>query len=228
MQESCSLPALLDLCTLGPWKYQSCPPSRAQPTLHRAAANSPSLPKGEVAGRGAIFFLNYFLQYLRSSRSFFWITSLSSLSTSKTFALSSELPMPSSPSRWRVVINSRCNSSGGKKGSPMENPMHGGAWWAAVHGVTKSRTRLSDFTFTFHFHALEREMATHSSVLVWRNPGMGEPGGLPSMGSQSRTRLKRLSSSSSSSNHGCKAPQAMDTRAGRPTRLSSFCWNAVV
>ena len=59
----------------------------------------------------------------------------------------------------------------------------GGAWWAAVHGVTKSWTRLSDFTITFHFHALEKEMATHSSVLAWRIPGMGEPGGLPSMGS---------------------------------------------
>ena len=63
--------------------------------------------------------------------------------------------------------------------------MDGGAWWAAVHGVAKSRTRLSDFTFTFTFHfpALEKEMATHSSVLVWRIPGTGEPGGLPSLGS---------------------------------------------
>ena len=61
--------------------------------------------------------------------------------------------------------------------------MDRGAWWAAVHGVTTSRTRLSDFTFTFHFHALEKEVATHSSVLAWRIPGMGEPGGLPSMGS---------------------------------------------
>ena len=59
--------------------------------------------------------------------------------------------------------------------------MDGGAWWAAVHGVTGSQTRLSDFTFTFHFHVLEKEMATHSSVLAWRIPGMGEPGGLPSM-----------------------------------------------
>ena len=66
--------------------------------------------------------------------------------------------------------------------SCLENPMDRGAWWAAVHGVTKSRTRLSDFTFTFHFHALEKEMATHSSVLAWRIPGMGEPGGLLSMG----------------------------------------------
>ena len=67
--------------------------------------------------------------------------------------------------------------------SCLGNPMDGGAWWAAVHEVTKSQTRLSDFTFTFHFHALEKEMATHSSVLAWRIPGTAEPGGLPSMGS---------------------------------------------
>ena len=67
--------------------------------------------------------------------------------------------------------------------SCLENPMDGGAWLAAVHGVAKSWTRLSDFTFTFHFHALEKEMATHSSVLAWRIPGTGEPGGLQSMGS---------------------------------------------
>ena len=67
--------------------------------------------------------------------------------------------------------------------SCLENPMDGGAWWAAVHGVAKSQTRLSDFTFSFHLHALEKEMATHSSVLAWRIPGTGEPGGLPSMGS---------------------------------------------
>ena len=67
--------------------------------------------------------------------------------------------------------------------SCLENPMDGGAWWAADHGVIESRTRLSDFTFTFPFHALEKEMATHSSVLAWRIPGMGEPGELPSMGS---------------------------------------------
>ena len=64
----------------------------------------------------------------------------------------------------------------------LENPMDGGAWKAAVHRVTESRTRLSDFTFTFHFPALEKEMATHSGVLAWRVPGMGKPGGLPSMG----------------------------------------------
>ena len=67
--------------------------------------------------------------------------------------------------------------------SCLENPMDGGAWWAAVHGVAKSRTRLSDFTLPFHFYALEKEMATHSSILAWRIPGTGEPGGLPSMGS---------------------------------------------
>ena len=64
----------------------------------------------------------------------------------------------------------------------LENPIDGGAWWAAVHGVAK-KIGLSDFTFTFHFHALEKEMATHSSVLAWRIPGTGEPGGLPSLGS---------------------------------------------
>ena len=67
--------------------------------------------------------------------------------------------------------------------SCLENPMDRGAWWAAVHGVTEGWTRLSDFTFTFHFHALEKEMATHSSVLAWRIPGTGEPCGLLSMGS---------------------------------------------
>ena len=67
--------------------------------------------------------------------------------------------------------------------SCLENPMDGGAWQAAVHGVAKSRARLSNFTFNFHFHALEKEMAAHSSSLAWRIPGMGEPGGLPSTGS---------------------------------------------
>ena len=67
--------------------------------------------------------------------------------------------------------------------SCLENPMDRGAWKAAVHGVAKSQIRLIDFNFTFHFHALEKEMATHSSVLAWRIPGTGEPGGLPSMGS---------------------------------------------
>ena len=76
--------------------------------------------------------------------------------------------------------------SGEGNGTPLqypclENPMDGGAWKTAVHVVAESRTQLSDFTFTFHFHALEKEMATHSSVLAWRIPGTGEPGGLPSL-----------------------------------------------
>ena len=95
-------------------------------------------------------------------------------------------------------------ASGEGNGTPLqyccpENPMDGGAWWAAVHGVAKSQTQLSDFTFTFHFHALEKEMATHSSVLAWRIPWMEKPSRLQSMGSHRVTRLKRLSSSSSSS-----------------------------
>ena len=78
-----------------------------------------------------------------------------------------------------------------KSSKTFKNPMDGGALWAAVHGVVKSRTRLSDFTFTLHFHALEKEMAAHSSALAWRIPGTGEPGGLPSNGvAQSWTRLK--------------------------------------
>ena len=95
---------------------------------------------------------------------------------------------------WRLWGRRQCNPL---QYSCLENPTEGGAWWAAVHGVVKSRTRLSDFAFTFHFHALEKEMATHSGVLAWRIPGTGEPGGLPSMGSHRiGTQLKRLSSSS--------------------------------
>ena len=80
--------------------------------------------------------------------------------------------------------------------SCLENPKDGGAWWAAVHGVAKSRTRLSNFTFTFHFHALEEEMTTHSSVLAWRIPGTARWWAAIYGVAQSRTRLKRLSSSS--------------------------------
>ena len=98
-----------------------------------------------------------------------------------------QLPNVSSPTHSNKLSQVRaCIGEG--NGTPLqhsclESPMDEGAWWAAVHGVAKSRTRLSDFTFTFHFHALEKEMATHSSVLAWRIPGMGEPGWLPSMGS---------------------------------------------
>ena len=77
--------------------------------------------------------------------------------------------------------------------------MDGEVWWAAVHGVAKSRTQLSDFPFTFHFHALEKEMATHSNVLAWRIPGTAEPGGLPPLGSHrvGRTRLSDLAAAAS-------------------------------
>ena len=88
---------------------------------------------------------------------------------------------------WTVVHQAPLSMGGEGNGTPLQysclaNPMDG-AWWAAVNGVAKSRIWLSDFTFTFHFHALEKEMASHSSVLAWRIPGMGEPGGLPSLGS---------------------------------------------
>ena len=89
---------------------------------------------------------------------------------------------------WLIYIHIASYSFGEGDGNPLqysclENPMDGGAWWAAVYGISKSRTRLNNFTFTFHFHALKKKMATHSSVLTWRIPGTGEPGGLPSMGS---------------------------------------------
>ena len=95
--------------------------------------------------------------------------------------------------------------SGEGNGTPLqysclENPMDGGAWWAAVHGVAKSWERLSDFTFTFHFYALEKEMITDSSILAWRIPGTEEPSGLPSLGSH-RVRHDRsdLAAAASSS-----------------------------
>ena len=91
-------------------------------------------------------------------------------------------------SLWRYTDPSEVLKAGEGNGKPLqysclENPMDGGAWWATVHEVPTSRSRLGDFTFTFHFHAMEKEMATHSSVLAWRIPGTAEPGGLLSMGS---------------------------------------------
>ena len=97
--------------------------------------------------------------------------------------------LPRSPLQNHSNFNSWFLSPWGEgNGTPLQysclaNPMDGGVWWAAVHGIAEGQTRLSDFTFTFHFHALEKEMAAHSSVLAWRIPGTGEPGGLPSMGS---------------------------------------------
>ena len=118
---------------------------------------------------------------------------------------------------------------GARKGngtySCLEDPMDGGAWKAAVHGVAEGRTWLSDFTFTFHFHAL-KEMATHSSVLAWRIPRTGEPGGLPSVYgvTQSRTWLKQLSNSSSSRCKCCFhfSPQVLGSENCFPT-ASELC-----
>ena len=98
------------------------------------------------------------------------------------------LPANAGDRRNADLISESGRSPGGGHGNPLqysclENPMDRGAWQATVHGVAKSWKRLSDFTFTFLFHALEKEMATHSSVLAWRIPGTGEPGGLPSLGS---------------------------------------------
>ena len=95
--------------------------------------------------------------------------------------------LPVSTDEIPVYLATTVSNMGEGNGTPLqypclENPMDGGAWWAIVHGVSKSQTRLSEFTFTLCFHALEKEMATHSSVLAWRIPGTGEPDGLPSMG----------------------------------------------
>ena len=112
----------------------------------------------------------------------------------------SPLPLPLPPSPYFPVLDKHSSTFfsinlivlgtlyGEGDGTPpqyscLENPMDRGAWWPAIHGVAKSKTQQSDFPFTFHFHALEKEMATHSCVLAWRIPGTGEPGGLPSMGS---------------------------------------------
>ena len=110
--------------------------------------------------------------------------------------------------------------------SCLENPMGRGAWWAAVHGVDKSQTRLSDFTFTFHFHALEKEMATHSSVLAWRIPGTGASWAAFYGVARSQTRLNRLSSSSNNwftqkINITCDTRLALTTEARCPT-LGTF------
>ena len=134
------------------------------------------------------------------------------------------------PKKWHRTetankLNFLSHLSGEGNGSPLqysclENPMDGGAWWAAVHGVARIRTQLRDFTFTFHFQALEKEMATHSSVLAWRIPGMGEPGGLPSLGSH---RVGHDWSDLAAAAVTCH--RRVTTAANKPSRLGelAFC-----
>ena len=119
-----------------------------------------------------------FLCYAMDSRGFPPLKHLGEQNSAEVFVLAWNLSFRYPLGLW----------AGEGNGTPiqysyLENPIDGGAWWAAVHGVAKSQIRLSDFPFTFHFPALEKEMATHSSVLAWRIPGTGEPGGLPFMGS---------------------------------------------
>ena len=122
------------------------------------------------------------------------IASGKALHSTQSSAQCSEMTWARVTGGWQVVqqkvkcLRTVMDEIGEGNGTPLqysclENSMDGGAWRAAIHGVTEGPTRLSDFTFTFHLHALEKEMATHSSVLAWRIPGTGEPGGLPSMGS---------------------------------------------
>ena len=116
-----------------------------------------------------------------------WIRKLWYIYTMEYYSAIKKNAFESVLMRW-IKLEPIIQSEGEGNGTPLqysclENPMDGGAWKAAVHGVARSWTRLSDFTFAFHFHALEKEMATHSSILAWRIPGTGEPGGLPSMGS---------------------------------------------
>ena len=125
---------------------------------------------------------------------------------------------------WFILGKSKIGGKGRRRQwhplqySCLENPMDGGAWWATGHEVAKSRTRLSDFTFTFHFHELEKEMATHSSVLAWRIPGTGEPGGLPSMGSpRVRHDWSDLAAAA-----GGKGEESRRTWKFLPCRLSSY------
>ena len=111
------------------------------------------------------------------------MTNLDNILKSRDITLPTQVPLVNDLVFPIVMYGYRAGNGNPLQYSCLENPMDGGAWWAAVHGAATSQTRLSDFIFTFHFHALEKEMATHSSVLAWIILGTGEPGGLPSMGS---------------------------------------------
>ena len=112
--------------------------------------------------------------------------------------------------------------------SCLENPMDGGAWWAAVHGVAKSQTRLNDFTFIFYCHALEKEIATHSSVLALRIPGTGEPGGLPSMGSYRVGHDWSDSAAAAADHYIYYCGQESLRRNGVAIMVNKRVWNAVL
>ena len=138
--------------------------------------------------RPCIFYLLILSTVLHCKSPLFMVPILTLLFSCRGFRLSTITLWLSRWERPSVYLCYR-RLFGEGNGTPLqyscpENPMDRRAWWAAAHGVKKSRTWLSDFTFTFHFPALEKEMATHSSVLAWRIPGTGEPGGLPSMGLQ--------------------------------------------
>ena len=128
-----------------------------------------------------LVFYAVFLEKYSAQQNIWWVVS--------RYELKIILPWKCLAPRYSVCpVRYKLNQiSGEGNGNPLQfsclgNLRVGGAWWVAVYGVAQSRTWLSDFAFTFHFHALEKEMATHSSVLAWRIPGTGEPGGLPSMG----------------------------------------------
>ena len=121
-----------------------------------------------------------------------------------------------------LVINDREGSCTRLQDSCLENPMDGEAWWAAVNGVAKSWTRLSDFTFTFHFHALEKEMATHFSVLAWRIPGTAEPGGLTSM------RVHRVGHDWSDLAAAAPSSAVINTESDITERLSTVQWLTIL
>ena len=149
-----------------------------------------------------------------------------------TAGTSSSKDLSSRDFKEKIIYVILVNILGEGNGTPLqysclESPMDRGAWWAAVHGVTKSRTRLNDFTFTFHFHALEKEMATHSSVLAWRIPGTGEPGGLQSMRSHRVGHdWSDLAAAAAAVNilAGCLAQMVKNLSAMQETWVQSLDW----
>ena len=175
------MPLIIKICIKMTWQCHSPSPPSLPHTRTRAfhITNRISLAVKKVQNQ--IFFYSFYCTLVKKESSGFNLSWNSFTRTSYFPFLNLSILTKSNSAELRVVV-------GEGNGTPLqysclENPMDRGAWWAAVHGITKSRTRLSDFTFTFHCHALEKEMATHSSVLAWRIPGTGDPSGLLSMGS---------------------------------------------